>query len=71
MSDTVKREKSMDQVAQLPGREGLVDALGFSVRVQIIEYKLAYGRILVRISPTAGEGSAWVYLSRVTLEPAD
>lgn len=56
------------ELVNLIGQQGTLRSLdGLSVAVQIVDARENFGRIDVLVSPTAGEGTAWVSAGRVTV----
>ena len=53
------------QLAQLIGREGLLETNGLRVAVTITDVKQAYGRTRYTVTPLHGHGTATVENSRV------
>ena len=48
---------------------GFEKKAGLRPRVRITDARLAFGRVDLLVSPTDGEGSAWVSLTNVRLDP--
>lgn len=55
-------------LASFAGRSGSIDFNGLTIRVRILEARLRYGHIDVRLTPEAGEGERWVEHRRVCLD---
>jgi len=53
------------QLAQLIGREGLLETNGLRVAVKITDVKQAYGRTRYTVTPLSGHGLATVEAFRV------
>ena len=53
------------QLAELVGREGLLETNGLRVAVRITDVKLAYGRVRYVVTPLHGHGTATVEDFRV------
>ena len=58
----------LSDLIQYHGRTGLL--LGVvNCRVRITDVRLAFGRVDLLVTPVDGEGSAWVSLTNVRLDP--
>ena len=55
-------------LASFAGRSGSIDFNGLTIRVRVLEARLRYGHIDLRLTPEAGEGERWVEHRRVCLD---
>lgn len=58
---------TVKEMADLIDREGRVVISNLGVNVRVVDARAVYGREQVRITPLAGDGMAWVELTRVKL----
>jgi hypothetical protein len=66
---TVEREEKMSikELASTIGREGFIVENGMRFRVEVRDVKTAYGNIRFLVSPSLGDGEAWVSGERLFL----
>ena len=61
-----------DQVKEIAERTidgvGFVSIDGLTVKVAVLDSKVAFGRVDVRVSPVAGSGSKWIDITRLFKE---
>jgi hypothetical protein len=56
------------ELSQAIGKTGLLSASVLSVRVTIVDAKIAYGNVRYLVTPVSGTGSVWVDSGRVSFE---
>lgn len=49
-----------EKVAQYVGKKGFIKTGGMEVRVNILDYKMSYGRERFQVTPIEGSGEVWV-----------
>jgi hypothetical protein len=57
------------ELNKLVGRSGMLEGGELSFRVSVTDARTVFDRTDVLVTPAAGNGSKWVSLVRVTLDP--
>ena len=58
----------IENARQFVGKRGTLESGGIVVKVNVIDVKIVFGRLMFFIEPVAGTGSKWVNADSVTLE---
>ena len=62
--------QGMAALSELIGRTGMVDMEGLDVQVTVLNYKSAYGRVRLLVTPVSGVGERWIFKDRFIADVA-
>lgn len=49
-----------EQITKYVGQKGIIQLGGLKVEVDILDFKMSYGRERFLVTPVSGEGEVWV-----------